>query len=324
MFQKVSKVILLSLIVSLLPPNIQVANSNEILWNPGISNGLYDAGSGLVPGAKIRNTGLLIYKSNPDELIMKIIMSDSFEDKPFSGKGRNMAMWIYWPLDYCWNESRGANCEGLFTIGVPNFPTNYPTAKSNEYILAYSHNKAANIDRKATTCKAPWWIEGTNKPRDTWAFAISITCLKIPKTFGWYAYSSIDLGQTDIATDFSLIQTITYPFHELAAKSAQSSNSSGGTQEEAIASFSKIVSDATKRGKQLKTLVTKSKVLTKSKKASHLKTIKEFENYAKMANVQILELKNKGVNFEIVLQSYIEEWLDWNQKLINISSSLSK
>ena len=81
MFQKILKVSLLSLVVSLLPSSFQSANSTEILWNPGVSNDLSGAGAGLVPGAGIRNTGLLVNKWNPDELIMKIIMSESFEDK---------------------------------------------------------------------------------------------------------------------------------------------------------------------------------------------------------------------------------------------------
>jgi hypothetical protein len=219
MFQKVSKVILLSLIVSLIPSNIQVANSTEILWNPGVSNDLSSAGAGLVPGAGIRNTGLLVNKSNPDELIMKIIMSDSFEDRPFSGKGRNMAMWIYWPKNYCWSKET-ANCEGLFTVGNPINPAAYPTKKSSEYVFVYKHDKASNVNKTATTCKAPWWIESTYKSRDTWAFAVSITCLGMPKEFGWYAFSQIDIGQKDVVSDFTLVQTMTYPFHELAANAA--------------------------------------------------------------------------------------------------------
>ena len=62
MFQKILKVSLLSLVVSLLPSNFQVANSTEILWNPGVGNDLSGAGAGLVPGAGIRNTNLLVYK----------------------------------------------------------------------------------------------------------------------------------------------------------------------------------------------------------------------------------------------------------------------
>ena len=206
-------------VLSVLPSNFQVANSTEILWNPGVGNDLFGAGAGLVPGAGIRNTGLLVNKSNPDELIMKIIMSDSFEDKPFTGKGRNMAMWIYWPKNYCWSKDT-ANCEGLFTVGEPSSPFSYPSAKSSEYVFVQKHEKASNVNRTATTCKAPWWIESTYKSRDTYAFAVSITCLGIPKEFGWYAFSEIDIGQKDIVADFTAVQTITYPFHELAASAA--------------------------------------------------------------------------------------------------------
>jgi hypothetical protein len=219
MFQRVLKVSLLSLVVSLLPSNFQVANSNEILWNPNTGNDLSGASAGLVPGAGIRNTNLLVYKSNPDELIIRTTMNDSFEDKPFTGKGRNMGLWIYWPLDYCWSKDK-ANCEGLFIVGEPFNPSSYPSAKSSEYVFVAKHDKAANIDVKPTTCKAPWWIESINKSRDTWSIAVSITCLGIPKEFGWYAYSEISIGQKDVVADFTKVQMITYPFHELAASAA--------------------------------------------------------------------------------------------------------
>lgn len=219
MFQKVLKVSLLSLVVSLLPSSFQSANAVDVLWNPGLGNDLGSFGKDLIPGVKIRNTGLLVYKQNPDELIMKIIMNESFEDMPFSDKGRNMAMWIYWPEKYCWSKET-ANCEGLFTISEPFNPTSYPSAKSTEYVFVQKHIKASNVDVKPTTCKAPWWIESTLKPRDTWSFSISITCLGMPKEFGWYAFSEIDLGQKNIATDFTSVQTITYPFHDLAAIAA--------------------------------------------------------------------------------------------------------
>jgi len=219
MFQKVLKVSLLSLVVSLLPSSFQAANATDILWNPGVGNDLGGTSPGLVPGAGIKNTGLLVNKSNPDELIMKIIMNDSFEDKPFSNKGRNIAMWVYWPNNYCWNTDK-ANCEGLFIVSVPFNPSSYPLTKSSEYVFVQKHDKAANVNIQQTTCKAPWWIESTNRYRDTWSFAVSITCLGIPKEFGWYGYSSINIGQKDLVTDFTQVQTITYPFHDLAASAA--------------------------------------------------------------------------------------------------------
>lgn len=220
MFKKLNQVILFSLLVSLVPLQVQSASAVDVLWQPGVGNDLSDAGSGLVPGSKIRTTGLLVYKENPDELIMKIIMNDTFEDKPFTGKGRNMAMWIYWPQNYCWGKDK-ANCDGLFTVGEPFSPSSYPSSKSSEYVFVQKHNKASNVDVKPTACKAPWWIESTYKSRDTWAFAVSITCLGIPKEFGWYAFSQIDIGQKDIVSDFTQVQTITYPFHELAASAAK-------------------------------------------------------------------------------------------------------
>lgn len=209
-----------SLLLSLVPVQIQTASAVDILWQPGVGNNLSASGEGLVPGARIRNTGLLVYKENPDELIMSIVMNDTFEDKPFTGKGRSMAMWIYWPTDYCWGTDK-ANCDGLFTVSVPSSPSSYPSGKSTEYVFIQKHEKASNVDVKATNCKAPWWIESTFKSRDTWSFAISITCLGIPKEFGWYAFSEIDLGQSKIVADFTQVQTISYPFHELAASAAK-------------------------------------------------------------------------------------------------------
>ena len=76
MFKNLVRGLILSLVLSIIPSNFQVANSTEILWNPGLGNDFYTP-ENLVPGAKIRNTGVLIYKSNPDELIMKVVMDDS-------------------------------------------------------------------------------------------------------------------------------------------------------------------------------------------------------------------------------------------------------
>ena len=323
MRKKLLEVSLISLVISFLPSTSYSVNASEVLWNPGIGNTLDSNATGLVPGAGLRSTGLLVNKSNPDELIMSIIMQDSFEVNPFSGKGRNMAMWLYWPKDYCWTKDV-ANCEGLFTVGIPFNPSSYPNTKSSEYVTIQKHEKASNVNVKATTCKAPWWVESTYKSRDTWSFAVSITCLGMPKEFGWYAFSSISLGQKDIVSDFTQVQTISYPFWDLAASNAKSTGISGVNKDEAIASFSKIVLSTKKQAKELKLSVAKSKLISNSKKNQHLKTLKEFDKYAKLADVQIQELKNMGVNFDLVIQTYIEEWSAWNKKLFNIASSLIK
>lgn len=226
MSKKVSKILLLALIFSTIIVRFEVANSNEILWNPGVANDLSGSKIGLVPGAKIRNTGILVNKPDPDELIMKVIMNESFEDRPFSSSiGRNLGMWIYWPTNYCFS-SELAKCSGLYSITIPDSPLVYPTTESSEYVFVKSHNQTSNVEIKSTNCKAPWWLESTYKSRDTWAFSISITCLGIPKEFGWYAFSSIDIGQTDVVYDFTSVQMISYPFHDLALKSFEKKNRS--------------------------------------------------------------------------------------------------
>jgi hypothetical protein len=136
-----------------------------------------------------------------------------------------MAMWIFWPKNYCWSKDT-ANCEGLFTVGEPFNPSTYPSVKSSEYVFVQKHEKASNVNITATTCKAPWWIDSTYKSKDTWAFAVSITCLGIPKEFGWYAFSQIDIGQKDVVTDFTQVQTITYPFWDLASSAAEKNKNS--------------------------------------------------------------------------------------------------
>ena len=314
MFQKRIKVILLTLIVSLIPSNFQVANSSDILWNPGVSNGLYNSEAGLVPGAKIRNTGLLVNKSNPDELIMKIFMDESFEDKPFTGKGRNMAMWIYWPKDYCWSKDT-ANCEGLFTVGEPFNPSSYPSAKSSEYVFVQKHEKASNVNVTSSTCKAPWWIESTYRSRDTWSFAVSITCLGMPKVFGWYAFSQIDLGQKDPVSDFSQVQTITYPFHDLAAKAYKKPTDLSSLN--LLEKKSQYISDSLNK---LKSATNKSKLKNKS---LYLKQLNGILKSADNNTILLKSAKNSG-NSDPVLLDNINKVLNSMITQINALSKLLK
>ena len=219
MFKNLVRGLILSLVLSIIPSNFQVANSTEILWNPGLGNDFYTP-ENLVPGAKIRNTGVLIYKSNPDELIMKVVMDDSFEDKPFTSKGRYLAMNILVGRSGCELIGSDYKCEKVQTVSNPENPTNYPTSKSSQTVDIYDREVTFGPKRVPTGCKAPWWIESTFKPRDTWAFAISITCINLPKEFGFYGVSEINLGQNNPAYHASQSNFVTYPFHELAKAAA--------------------------------------------------------------------------------------------------------
>jgi len=190
------------------------ANAESLLWESPLS-GVSTAPLDIPKSATLRGLGTSIYQSNPDELIFKIVMAGSLEEKPFQSSSRDLTVWIYWPFTGCWSADKN-NCAGLFTLSAPTYSSIYPTTKSTQHIFAMSHDKASNINVKATSCKIPWWISSSYYERDTVNFAVSITCLGIPKDFGFYGYSGITSNGSKI-NSFTDFQTTTNPFHNLAA-----------------------------------------------------------------------------------------------------------
>jgi hypothetical protein len=190
------------------------ANADSLLWESPLS-GVSTAPLDIPKSATLRGLGTSIYQSNPDELIFKIVMAGSLEEKPFQSSSRDLTVWIYWPFTGCWSADT-KNCAGLFTLSAPTYSSIYPTTKSTQHIFAMSHDKASNINVKATSCKIPWWITNSYYERDTVNFAVSITCLGIPKDFGFYGYSGITSNGSKI-NSFTDFQTTTNPFHNLAA-----------------------------------------------------------------------------------------------------------
>jgi hypothetical protein len=283
---------------------------------------------GLVPGASIRTTGLLVYKSNPDELIVKIIMNDSFEDRPFSGKGRNLGMMLWIGKDQNCVYSDRLDCDRMQTIWAPTNPASYPLSKSTEYVFVYNRDQKLKEAPKSTGCKAPWWIDSTYQSRDTWNFAISITCLGLPKEFGWYGYSSIDIGQVDVKTDFTAIYSTTYPFHDLAANAAKNSQSSsnGGEKSDLINRLKQLSKSGKSQSKALSTAILKTKKLSSMNRKTYQATVKEYNLYAKKFDGQISELETVpyGEDFKARALDLITEHQSWLRKLIDILGGLVK
>jgi hypothetical protein len=199
-----------------------IASADSLLWESPLS-GVSTAPLDIPKSATLRGLKTSIYQSNPDELIFQIIMAGSLEDKPSALASRDLTVWIFWPYIGCWSENN-KNCAGLFTLSAPTYSSIYPTAKSTQYIYAMSHDKQSNTNRKTTNCKVPWWISNSYYERDTVNFAVSITCLDIPKDFGFYGYSGITSNGSQI-NSFTYFQTTTNPFHNLAARHAQQAES---------------------------------------------------------------------------------------------------
>ena len=216
--RKIEAVAILLIASVSLTLNPITASADSLLWESPLS-GVSTAPLDIPKSATLRGLKTSIYQSNPDELIFQIIMAGSLEDKPSALASRDLTVWIFWPYLGCWSEDK-KNCAGLFTLSAPTYSSIYPTAKSTQYIYAMSHDKQSNINRKATNCKVPWWISNSYYERDTVNFAVSITCLDIPKDFGFYGYSGITSNGSQI-NSFTDFQTTTNPFHNLAARHVQ-------------------------------------------------------------------------------------------------------
>ena len=312
-------------VLSVLPLNIQVANSNEILWGPSFGNDVYKPDN-LVPGAEIRAVRPLVYKSNPDEIIFKITMAESFEDKPFTNKGRYLALNIFVGGSNCVliGITEDQRCKRIQTVSAPNSPSSYPSSKSSEWIYIYDREVTFGPNKVPTSCKAPWWIESNFKSRDTWAFAISITCLNLPKEFGFYGVSDIDLGQKEVAYTTSSVISINYPFHELATKFGQTS-ANLNEKSELIDSLKKLSISGNNQSKSLKALI-KSTKLSAAKKKTYTATIKSFDNHIKTYNRQISELESLplGETLKSQVLTFIQSHQVWMKKLTDILDAIIK
>ena len=215
MIRKMTNKVIITFVVGLLVSHPQAVQAQDLLWQSPLS-GVSTAPLNLPLNATMRGVSASIYNNNPDELVFKIIMSNTFEKQPFSSNLRDLTVWIYWPFTGCWSD-RQQNCDGLFTITAPTSPSTYPTTKSSQYVFAVKHDKASNRNAKRTDCKVPWWIDQSYYASDTLNFALSITCLGIPKDFGFYGYSAIQ-SQGEQIISFSDFQTTTNPFHNLASQ----------------------------------------------------------------------------------------------------------
>ena len=216
--RKIKAVAVLLIASVLLTLNPVTASADSLLWESPLS-GVSTEPLDIPKSATLRGLKTSIYQSNPDELIFQIIMAGSLEDKPSALASRDLTVWIFWPYLGCWSENN-KNCAGLFTLSVPTYSSIYPRAKSTQHIYAMSHDKQGNTNLKATNCKVPWWISNSYYERDTVNFAVSITCLDMPKDFGFYGYSGITSNGSQI-NSFTDFQTTTNPFHNLAARHVQ-------------------------------------------------------------------------------------------------------
>jgi hypothetical protein len=304
-------------IFSVYPANAEDDLLLRVDTNQGVTS---DSSQALPNFAKLKQMRFRIYQSNPDNISVQVVLDYPLKNSnDILDSKWNLGTWIYGPSLYCLNND---SCNFILIVR-PNWDQ-----KARVQIF----KKATDNESTISDCPATYTV-GKNENNDSIiTYNLSITCLNITATFASYTFSGYDLGLKEKQWQFTTPSYVVNDYFELAKQSYDKNGGKSGLstaspllqKDAVIESFSKLVSSTKLSAKSLKTLVTKSKSITKSRKNSYLKTIREFENYSKISDVQIEELENKGVNFDIVAKSYVEEWTSWNKKLIDITGAVIK
>lgn len=204
--------------------------TSEVLWATEMGAG-WNVNSGVdstaIPNsAKLYNLGFEIPKNNPDRLIVKLRMDDSFDKTPLdSSKKRNLGFWIFASTRNCPNEM---NCNLLIGVNGPTFDgSSFPTAPSTQNVTPQIYSGGYSGATTSSNCPAPWWIESSNKRRGEIDFQLSITCLGIPKEFLAYAFSEVETGLDPNPFNFTQPNFVNNPFFPLAEAAY---NNSGGAR----------------------------------------------------------------------------------------------
>ena len=218
MFQKVFRVSLLSLILSLLPSNIYSANSAEdfllrVDTNQGVS---WDSSQAVPNIAKLKQMRFRTLISNPDNLIVQVVLAYPLNNpNDILNSKWNLGTWIYGPSLNCLND----NTCSFILIVRPNY---------NQQARIQIFKKADDKDYVTSDCPATYSV-GKNENNDSViSYNLSITCLNIKATFASYTFSGYDIGFTDIPYQYTTPSyVINTDYFELAK---QSYDRNGGKQ----------------------------------------------------------------------------------------------
>jgi hypothetical protein len=218
MFQKVFKVILLSLIISLLPSNIYSATAAEdFLLRVDTNQGTSYGSSQAVPNiAKLKQMRFRTLASNPDNLIVQVVLANPLNNpNEILDSKWNIGTWIYGPSLYCLNDD---TCSFILIVR-PNY---------NQQARIQIFKKADDKDSVISDCPATYSVGKTENNDSVISYNLSITCLNIKSTFASYTFSGYDIGFTDIPYQYTVPSyVINDDYYELAK---QSYDKNGGKQ----------------------------------------------------------------------------------------------
>lgn len=218
MFQKVFRVSLFSLLLSLLPSNIYSANSAEdfllrVDTNQGVS---WDSSQAVPNIAKLKQMRFRTLGSNPDNLKVQVVLANPLNNpNDILDSKWNIGTWVYGPSLYCLND----NTCSFILIVRPNY---------NQQARIQVYKNADDKNPVISDCPANYTVEKNENKDSVISYNLSITCLDIKATFASYTFSGYDIGFTDVPYQYTVPSyVINTDYFELAK---QSYDRNGGKQ----------------------------------------------------------------------------------------------
>jgi hypothetical protein len=261
--------------------------ADEILWEKKLPSGFIvntgvDAQT-VTSTSRLYGVGYYINKSNPDALIAQIIMDQPLSESPLSEEKKiTGGLWIYSKTPYCINNE---DCDQVLQVDLP-------TTESLREIfegvavnpIQYGNGKFENF--KASDCESPVRMIQNLSGRGIYEITLSISCLKIPKSFYSYAYMSEDIGLSKKVFNFTNRDSVEYPFFELAQKNF---DTRGGVQAHNTLVAAEGVNNFATR---IASEVSKSIVKTQVK-------VKKLQKQGKKSLATKVNTKNKQLQVEV-------------------------
>ena len=199
--------------------NPSTAFGDEILWEKRLPSGyIVNAGVDIqtvTSSSRLYSVGFYVNKSRPDSLISQIIMDKPLPNSPLSAEKKiTGGIWIFSKTPDCINNK---TCDQVVQVALPITDSLRETFEGiTVNPIQYGNGDFDNF--KASDCNAPVRIIQDQAGRGIYEIILSISCLKIPKTFYSYAYMSEDIGLSKAVFNFTNKAEVQYPFYELAEK----------------------------------------------------------------------------------------------------------
>ena len=284
----------------------------------------WDSSQAVPKIAKLKQLRYRIPQINPDLLIAQVVMDYPLENASSVLDSKwNLGIWIYGPTIYCLSDD---SCTSILIVR-PSY-----NQKSSIQILKKASDTAPTI----SDCPSNYAVSKNENRDSIIAFSMSISCLGITSTFASYVFSGYDIGLTPMPYQFTPPNYADNPYFQLAKQSYDKNGGREGLEkqlgliseanEEFIMSVKNYIDSSLKQKNTLKGIVSKSKVISKSKKMAYLKIFTKIDSEYKKVDSQFIQIRALQSGDEVIKSTNMlfDNWKLWTKDFSKITNEITK